>query len=392
MLDEPGIQAKRLEGQLWYEIDDVQDLDIAESMFAPDNKKRMALLQQRYGGYWRYPHLLDFCYLVNPYFPPRKLMDEIKANFEKLLTQYPSGMRVNALLAAKNFGVRQEQILVGNGAAELIKALMEGFEGKTGLIRPTFEEYGHRIPEEKLVVFEPAGEGFSYTAEDIMSFFGGKDIANLILINPDNPSGNYISKGKLLELLQWAREHRIKLVVDESFCDFADERNNTLIESTLLEENPNLFVMKSISKSYGVPGLRLGVLASGDTDAIARMKKEVAIWNINSFGEFYMQICGKYEKEYAVALETFRQERVRFEKGLKEIPGLKLYPSQANYLMARLENGMGAGELTERLVNRHSILIKDLSGKTGGAYVRLAIRNREDNDRLLGALREEMKG
>lgn len=159
----------------------------------------------------------------------------------------------------------------------------------------------------------------------------------------------------------------------------------------LLEANPHLFVMKSISKSYGVPGLRLGVLASGDTETIGRLKKEVAIWNINSFGEFYMQICGKYEKEYRTALEAFRQERRRFEKGLEEIPGLKVYPSQANYLMARLENGMKAGELAERLVSHHSILIKDLSTKTGGDYVRLAIRNREDNDRLLQALREELQ-
>ena len=143
MLDNPVIKAKRLNGQLWYEIDDIQDLDIASSMFTPDEDQRVALLSDRYGGYWRYPKLIDFCYLVNPYFPPQKLVDEIKASFEKLLTQYPSGMRVNALLAAKNFGVRQENILVGNGAAELIKALMSDFTGKLGIIRPTFEEYSH---------------------------------------------------------------------------------------------------------------------------------------------------------------------------------------------------------------------------------------------------------
>lgn len=100
MLDEPEIKAKRLNGQLWYEIDDIQDLDIATSMFIPDEDQRVELLSGRYGGYWRYPQLIDFCYLVNPYYPPQKLMDEIKASFEKLITQYPSGMRVNSLLAA----------------------------------------------------------------------------------------------------------------------------------------------------------------------------------------------------------------------------------------------------------------------------------------------------
>ncbi len=133
MLDEPEIKAKRLNGELWYEIDDIQDLDIATSMFAPDDNEKVRLMQKRYGGYWRYPQVLDFCYLVNPYFPPQKMIDEIKASFEMLLAQYPSGMEVNSLLAAKNFSVHQKNILVGNGAAELIKALMSILEGKIGL-------------------------------------------------------------------------------------------------------------------------------------------------------------------------------------------------------------------------------------------------------------------
>ena len=82
MLDEPVIRAKRLTGQKWYEIDDIQDLDIAESIFTPDPDERVALLQGRYGGYWRYPKLLDFCYLVNPYFPPERMKAEMRANFD----------------------------------------------------------------------------------------------------------------------------------------------------------------------------------------------------------------------------------------------------------------------------------------------------------------------
>ena len=192
MLDDPEIRAKRLNGQLWYEIDDIQDLDIASSMFAQDPDFRVSLMQGRYGGYWRYPQLLDFCYLVNPYFSPQRLIDEIQANFTSLLTQYPSGMRVNALLAAKNFAVHQQNILVGNGAAELIKALMARLEGVTGFIRPTFEEYPNRYQDRPNVCFTPAGPDFRYTADDLMAFFGPQDIDNLVLINPDNPTGSYI--------------------------------------------------------------------------------------------------------------------------------------------------------------------------------------------------------
>lgn len=388
MLDDPEIRAKRLNGQLWYEIDDIQDLDIASSMFAQDPDLRVSLMQGRYGGYWRYPQLLDFCYLVNPYFPPQRLIDEIQANFTSLLTQYPSGMRVNALLAARNFAVHQQNILVGNGAAELIKALMARLEGVTGFIRPTFEEYPNRYQDRPNVCFTPAGPDFRYTADDLMAFFGPQDIDNLVLINPDNPTGNYIPAPDVLRLADWAQEKGIRLILDESFADFADEADNTFIRQDLLDRYRRLYVVKSISKSYGVPGLRLGVLASGDQDLIAALKKDMAIWNINSFAEFYMQIEEKYKKDYARSLELIRAERARFRRELEKLPNLRVIPSQANYLMVELLGGLSARAITRDLLVNRCILVKDLSPKLGGQqYLRLAVRDTRDNDRLLEALR-----
>ena len=388
MLDDPEIRAKRLSGQLWYEIDDIQDLDIASSMFAQDPDLRVSLMQGRYGGYWRYPQLLDFCYLVNPYFPPQRLIDEIQANFTSLLTQYPSGMRVNALLAARNFAVHQQNILVGNGAAELIKALMARLEGATGFIRPTFEEYPNRYQDRPNVCFTPAGPDFRYTADDLMAFFGPQDIDNLVLINPDNPTGNYIPAPDVLRLADWAQKKGIRLILDESFADFADEADNTFIRQDLLDRYRRLYVVKSISKSYGVPGLRLGVLASGDQDLIAALKKDVAIWNINSFAEFYMQIEEKYKKDYARSLELIRAERARFRRELEKLPNLRVIPSQANYLMVELLGGLSARAITRELLVNRCILVKDLSPKLGGQqYLRLAVRDTRDNDRLLEALR-----
>jgi len=388
MLDDPEIRAKRLSGQLWYEIDDIQDLDIASSMFAQDPDLRVSLMQGRYGGYWRYPQLLDFCYLVNPYFPPQRLIDEIQANFTSLLTQYPSGMRVNALLAARNFAVHQQNILVGNGAAELIKALMARLEGATGFIRPTFEEYPNRYQDRPNVCFTPAGPDFRYTADDLMAFFGPQDIDNLVLINPDNPTGNYIPAPDVLRLADWAQEKGIRLILDESFADFADEADNTFIRQDLLDRYRRLYVVKSISKSYGVPGLRLGVLASGDQDLITALKKDVAIWNINSFAEFYMQIEEKYKKDYARSLELIRAERARFRRELEKLPNLRVIPSQANYLMVELLGGLSARAITRELLVNRCILVKDLSPKLGGQqYLRLAVRDTRDNDRLLEALR-----
>lgn len=392
VLDDPGIKAKRLNGEIWYEIDDIQDLDIATSMFIPDEDKRVELLQKRYGGYWRYPQLIDFCYLVNPYFPPQKLIDEMQASFGKLLTQYPSGMRVNALLAAKNFGVHQENIVVGNGAAELIKSLMTEFTGKVGVIRPTFEEYGHRYKKEELVVYWPDNDEFKYGIQELMDFFGEKNIRNLILINPDNPSGNYIPKDDLLLFIEWAKEKNIKILIDESFVDFSDEEDATLIKQEILNKNTMLYVMKSISKSYGVPGLRLGVLASGDLETISRIKKDVSIWNINSFAEFYMQIEEKYNKDYRAALERFRVERIRFVDELKKIPCLHVIPSQANYVMAEIVGGVSAEELNRKLIVNHNILIKNLVSKVkcdGKQFIRIAIKTTEENDKLIAAIKQE---
>ncbi len=392
MLDDPEIKAKRLDGQKWYEIDDIQDLDIAESIFTPDEDEKVKLLQGRYGGYWRYPKLLDFCYLVNPYFPPQRMKDEMRAAFDTLLTEYPSGMRVNSLLAAKFFGVHRENILVGNGAAELIKSLMSCLHGRVGFIRPTFDEYPNRYARENSVDFTPDNRDYSYTADDIMAYFDDKEINNLVVINPDNPSGNYIPKADLLRLIAWTSDRGIKLVIDESFVDFADEEDNTLIEQRILSDNPGLYVMKSISKSYGVPGLRLGVLASGDAETIASMKKDVAIWNINSFGEFYLQIAEKYGKDYAEALKRIRAERRRFEAELDKLPGVRVIPSQANFIMVELEEGISPKALLKTLLIRYDILIKELTTKTNGRnYLRLAVRNSEDNDRLLAAMKKELR-
>lgn len=395
MLDSQEIKAKRLkESYKWYEIDDIQDLDIASSMFSKEDE-RLGLISKRYGGYWRYSRLLDFCYLVNPYFPTKHLKDEMRASFDTLLTKYPSGMEVNSLLASNIFGINTTNIVVGNGAAELIKSLMQYLEGVTAYIKPTFEEYPNRLSN-KNIFYTPCNDNFSYTAEDIKNFITdernkGVEIDNFILINPDNPSGNYIGYNDLTGLISWCHSHRIKIIVDESFADFSDENDNTLIRSEMLEEYKELYVIKSISKSYGVPGLRLGVLASCDIEAVDYIKKDVSIWNINSFAEFYMQIMCKYKSEYIGALESFRKERKRFGERLSEISGIRLLPSQANYFMLELLGDMSADKLSNRLLSDYNILIKNLKAKINqGEYLRISVRNREDNDKLINALREIM--
>lgn len=390
MLDKSNLEALEIGSEKWYEIDDVQDLDIAETIFA-DNDEMLHRYSMRFGGHWRFPKMLDFCYLVNPYFPPQRMKDELRYSFDTLLTEYPSGMFVNSLLAAKYFGIAQEYTVVGNGAAELIKSMMEHSAGKVGIIYPTFEEYPNRLKQERIVAFVPASENLSYTADELIVFYEGKDIDTLLVINPDNPTGNFIPKPDVLKLAQWCEERNIRLVLDESFVDFSDNfAENSLLEDDILESNRNLVVVKSISKSYGVPGLRLGILATADVPLINYIKKDVSIWNINSFAEFYMQIFGKYQSDYTDACNKFIAERRRFEKELQTIPFLEVMPTQANYFFCRIKDKYTAYELTRILLDKFQIMIKDCNNKTtlnGSNFIRISIRDEHDNNCLINALR-----
>ncbi len=398
LLNNHDMKALPIGGEKWYEIDDKQDLDIAEALFA-DEKDVLRKYYGRYGGFWRFPQMLDFCYLVNPYFPSRRMKDELRANFDTLLTEYPSGMKVNTLIASKCFGVSEEYIVPGNGAAELIKVLMSltptlsNREGaKTGFIRPTFEEYPNRYDKDQQVTFVPQNEDYRYTADDLMAFFGDKDIRQLMVINPDNPSGNFIPKADVLRLAQWCEERNIRLVVDESFVDFSrDYATNSLLSDETLEQYPHMAVMKSISKSYGVPGLRLGILASADKALIARIKKEVSIWNLNSFAEFFMQIYNKHEKDYQRTCAKFVAERDSFEQQLREVPFLRVMPTEANYFLCEVLPPYKASEIVIRMLKQHNILTRDCSLKPGldpnKQYMRIAVRNHEDNTRLAEGLK-----
>ena len=389
LLDKTNLKAFDIGNEKWYEIDDVQDLDIAETIFAKDDEM-LKRYNYRYGGHWRFPKMLDYCYLVNPYFPCKQMKAEMKANFDTLLTEYPSGMYVNSLLAGKCFGIKQEYMVVGNGAAELIKSLMENVKGYVGMVFPTFEEYPHRLRKEQIVSFVPPLDTLRYTANDLMNFYKDKSIDMLLLINPDNPSGNFIPKVDVERLATWCKERNIQLVVDESFVDFSDDfLHNSLLCDETLEAYPNLLVMKSISKSYGVPGLRLGILATSQRETIARIKKDVSIWNINSFAEFFMQIYNKYQAQYEKACQQFIDERNRFALRLKEIHFLRVLPTQANYFCCEVKPPYTAAELTKQLLARFDIMIKDCNSKTslkGLNYIRISIRNQADNDQLITAL------
>lgn len=390
-LNSHDLKALPIQGLKWYEIDDKQDLDIAEALFS-DPETLLRKYYTRYGGFWRFPQMLDFCYLVNPYFRRSRIIDELEANFRTLLGEYPSGMKVNTLLASKCWGVKEDYIIPGNGAAELIKALMENLGGTLGVVRPTFEEYPNRIEQERVVAYVPDNRDFRYSADDLIGYFGTHPVDNLLLINPDNPSGNFIPRADICRLAEWCEQKGMRLIVDESFVDFSEQwEESSLLSNGVLETYPHLAVMKSISKSYGVPGLRLGILASADQPLIARMKQQVSIWNINSFAEFFMQIFSKYEKDYQKACAKFINVRADFMEQLQQIPCLHVMPTQANFVLCEVLPPYTANGIALTLLKDHNILVSACSAKKGIApnrYIRMAVRSRSDNNRLIQALKQ----
>jgi histidinol-phosphate/aromatic aminotransferase/cobyric acid decarboxylase-like protein len=317
------------------------------------------------------------------------MIEEIKASIELLIGSYPSGIEVNSLIAGKYYGLKKEHICPGNGAAELINSLMKTINGDIGIIFPTFEEYPNRLTRNSIVPYYPKNRNFSYKCEELMDYYNNFDIKALLLINPDNPSGNFISRSEILRLASWSKQKGIRLIVDESFVDFADASDSeTLLSEMALQENNNLAVVKSISKSFGVPGLRLGVIGSADEDLISFIKKDVSVWNINSIAEFYLQICEKYRNEYSAALEKFKSVREEFVGELRDIPNLRVIPTQANFVMCEVLGGCSAKKLSETLLYEHNILIKDLSSKKGinGQYIRVAVKTGEENNLLAASL------
>ena len=163
---------------------------------------------------------------------------------------------------------------------------------------------------------------------------------------------------------------------------------SSLLNTADLERFPNLIVIKSIGKSYGVGGLRLGVMASSDTELVKSVKSAIPIWNINSVAEFYLQIIGKYSSQYNTSCKQLIEARVELFKQLQEISYLKPYESQANYIFCKVID-KDAHQLAIDLCEKYSILIKDCSAKSSvdGQYIRVAVRDFNDNQSLINGLK-----
>jgi histidinol-phosphate/aromatic aminotransferase/cobyric acid decarboxylase-like protein len=298
-------------------------------------------------------------------------------------------LRIQKKLAADLFGCDQKSIIVGNGASELINALLDTVGPiKVGMPIPTFHEYVARAGEERAVFFEPDNDDFAYGAEELIEF--SLDVDALVLVNPDNPSGNFIERSEVIRLSEHLRTTDKLLIVDESFVDFtAQGRSQSLIDDEVLQKNHNLLVIKSIGKSYGVPGCRLGVMASGNREALEKVSARLPVWNISSFGEFFLQVFHRYDKDYGRSIEAIIEQRSKLFDELSRIDYLRPIPSSANYILCQVLPPYTCEHLA-RVAIKRNCLIKDCSGKKGFGrrqYIRVTVRDERDNEAFVDILR-----
>lgn len=390
-LDSPEIHAKRLNGQIWYEIDDVQDLDIAETLFASENKAE--LISSRFGGYWRYPKLLNFSDPINPYFPPKRMFDEIKANLERLITVCPSGAKVNSLLAAKNLGIDEEHCAVANGVEELIKSVTTLFPktDAVGVVKPINEEFVQRLVNSKIVEYRITESKDRKSIDDnLIDFYNKHNINTLIISNPNTHTGEYIDKRKIYKILQWARDKDIKVIIDESYIDFVDEENASMITENTYVEFSNLIVLRNLAAAQGLFGLRIGCAVSANIAEVQKIRKDLTIWNINSVAEFYLQIFEKYKKIYLGSLAQTRLSRDKLFENLKNVDGILPFESDANFVTCKITHPKyTANRLMSALMTKN-ILVKNASERISdkGDYIRVAVRTQEDNDFFINAIKD----
>lgn len=390
-LSRSDLKALPIKNIKWYEIDDAQDYDIVNCLFANENET-IKMYQKRFGGYWRFNNIKDYCYLVNPYFPPKSMIEKMNYLSQELISSYPSGLSIENINAGRLFNVDETEILVGNGAAELINVLGHITTGKMAISVPAFNEYERCFKNCEIVEIESKNNDYKLDINEVLKLLDTVD--TVAIINPDNPSGDFIEYDNMMKILKKAKSKNKRLIVDESFIDFAEEKSRyTLLKSEILQEYKNLIVVKSIGKSYGVPGIRLGVLASGDMELLKQIRDNMAVWNINSFGEYFLQIATLYTKEYNKSCKLIADERIRFTKELQKIKYIEPYKSQANYIMCKLIDE-DSTDLANYLIKNYSILIKDLKNKKGFEnrnYIRLAVKSKEDNDEIVKALKEYKK-
>lgn len=357
-------------------------------------ERKYEYLSSQHGGYWRHG-FIDHAYLYNLYFPPESFFEKLKDQIHELVLNYPIAQDALAALVGDLIDQPSERIVVGNGAAELIKIVSGHIARKLIIPVPSFNEYVNAAPAGNVIEFPLEPPSFQldvdkFAAEAIRS---KADIA--VVVTPNNPTSLLVPKIDLLRLLKNLSGHNCMLIVDESFIDFAKDRDHATLEGEIAR-HPNLTIFKSMSKAYGICGLRIGYMLTANSEFAARVREGIHIWNINGFAETFLELAPQYRKDFSDSCKQVMADRDKFYEGLQSIQGLTVFQPDANFIFCRLPEHSASGpEVTKRLFVEHNIYIKHCQGKTlpeSDRYLRIASRTQAENHRLIEALRDIIGG
>lgn len=371
-------------GRKWFEIDNLKELKMAEEIFRNKKLKKKSLDEIRglHGGYWRYP-ILDFHYLVNCHFPTKELYDKITEKLPSLVENYPSTQRVIAALLSKwkdRDYFNQNNLIVTNGSSEAIMVLNQIIK-RVSVPIPTFNEYVE-LPKEKLNLFlVPEENRFRLDVDELIEEIKKSGSEFAVICNPNNPVGNIVPREDIIKLL----EIGINLIVDEAFIDFSVEDS---VED-LVKKYGNLIIVKTLTKTMGLAGLRLGYILTTNKDIKDKIRKILPIWNINSVAEYFIEIFPEFEEDYWNSIKRVKEDRENLLRKLKNIDFLEPYETKSNFIFCKTR--ISSRRLAEDLYDKYNIILRsELNQKIlkSDNYVRIAVRRREENDGLIKALKE----
>ena len=373
----------------WYEIDDESDRLAAEYLFE-SAEERYDHVQSQHGGYWRLG-FIDHAYLYNPYYPPKTMFVHFENNLRELVLNYPPGQEVVARLVGTLIDQPASRILVGNGASELIKIIAGRLPGPIACPLPSFNEYEEAARAGTFVPFELPAPDFELDVDAFAQRVLASEAKLAIVVTPNNPTSLAVPRADILRLAAGLEPAGCMLVVDESFIDFADDYQALSVEGWV-DRVPNLAVLKSLSKSFGLGGLRLGYLLTANEEFANAVRSELHIWNINGFAESFLRQAPRWHKAFRKSCALVREHCDQLYEGLNAIPGMRAYRPQANFVMCRLTGPDLTGlVIAKRLFVEYNIFVKHCAGKHmphGDRYLRIASKTAAENDVLVEAMQQ----
>lgn len=344
-------------------------------------------------GYEKAKDIIDFCFIANPYYPTSEMLDDLQRSLPNLIKSYPSS---NPLISQRNLAavlhVDPEHLIIGNGATELIALLDTTLIDRMAVPIPTFGEYIEKMKDQRdadLYALDPE-KRFELRLDDYLAWVHERHLRSVLVINPGNPTGQFLPLDEMVDFLEHARDLEL-VIVDESFIDFAGDPVPSLLP--IADRFSNLLIVRSMSKHCGVPGLRLGYCYSANLYVLNRLRRFVPTWNLNTLAQYFLSLLPATDVAYHEGRKRLIGD-VRWLYGaLHAIPRIEVYPTGANFVLFKIRNGMTATELQTRLLNDHQMYVRDCSNKLGmdTFHIRVASQGRDKDARLVDALRELTK-